>query len=172
MLIFFIEYIEQSTTTRLRRRSKADVSFMPSSYHLHMPCAKHGYASCHIGCIGGDARERDSTTPDHGIQSYGGEFDILHTSQNLIYILYFRSIAAEEIIASLRQQMCLILLYYLECPLESPIFLNPILIAITINQSRDSIQFQQLSTFVANLWFQDRLTSALAGVDTALPSSS
>ena len=32
-----------------------------------MPCAKHGYASCDIGCIGGDAWGRDRTTPDHGI---------------------------------------------------------------------------------------------------------
>ena len=32
-----------------------------------MLCAKDGYASCHIGCIGGDAWGRDSTTPDHGI---------------------------------------------------------------------------------------------------------
>ena len=37
------------------------------SRRLHMSCAKHGYASCHFGCIGGDAWGRDSTTPDHGM---------------------------------------------------------------------------------------------------------
>ena len=35
-----------------------------------MPCAKHGYAVCHFGCTGGDARGWDRITPDHGISNY------------------------------------------------------------------------------------------------------
>ena len=33
---------------------------MSFSCRLHMFCTKHGYASCHIGCIGGDAWEAGS----------------------------------------------------------------------------------------------------------------
>ena len=51
-----IAAIFEDTSTDLRLPDLGrNKKMMSSSCRLHMFCAKHGYASCHIGCIGGDA---------------------------------------------------------------------------------------------------------------------